>query len=247
MNFFKIFIFDFKNILKNPSLVLANTLLPIILILVMGTITKSRFGAGNVTSYEYYSLNMIIFSVALIAMTASNTFMEEKVKKGNTRIVYAPISKTVIYLSKLLSTYIFGTITYTILILGGQYIFRLNFGGKNIWYVVVLINVFAFLGCSLGILSCCLFHSEEKANAALQLPVALFIFFGGVFFAIHRMGKIVIFLSCISPVKWIAASAFQIIYDNDFHLFFPVVLALTAISFFCMFLCQIVFKPEAYI
>ena len=110
-----------------------------------------------------------------------------------------------------------------------------------------MVNVFALLGCSLGTLACCLFHSEEKANAALQLPVALFLFFGGVFFAVHRMGRIILFLSGISPVKWVATSAVEIIYDNDFHLFFPVIIILSAISLFCIFLCEIVFKPEEYV
>lgn len=247
MNFFRILKFDFINILKNPSLVVSNTLLPIIMILVMGTITKNRFGVGFASSYEYYGLNMIIFSAALIAMTASNTFMEEKVRKGNTRIVYAPISKFEIYFSKFLSSYLLGLISYTVILIGGQSFFHMNFGGQNIWRIIVLVNSFTMLGCSLGILSCCLFHSEEKANAALQFPIAIFIFFGGVFFAVHRMGGIIIFLSNISPVKWVATSAFRIIYDNDSSLFVPVVLVLMGISLFCIWLCEFAFKPEDYV
>lgn len=104
MSLLKLITFDLMNIVRNPVLVIANTAFPFVLILVMGFVTKNSFGAGGVSSYDYYGVNMMIFAAALIAMTASNTFMEEKVKKANIRIVYAPVSTTSIYLSKLLST-----------------------------------------------------------------------------------------------------------------------------------------------
>lgn len=94
-------------------------------------------------------MNMIIFSAALIAMTASNTFMEEKVKRGNIRLVYAPVSKTSIYLSKLLSTYIFSVILYSMNVWTAQTIFKLNFGGEDLPYILLLLHVF----CSLAAVS----------------------------------------------------------------------------------------------
>lgn len=106
MNFIRILKFDFMNILRTPALLLVNTVFPFILIATMGFVTKSNFGASSVSSYDYYGVNMTIFAVALIAMTAANTFMEEKVRKGNIRILYAPVSKMDIYLSKLISTYL---------------------------------------------------------------------------------------------------------------------------------------------
>lgn len=100
MNFIKIIKFDFMNIIKNPMLLIVNTIFPFILIGVMGLVTSGSFGAGNVSSFDYNGITMMIFVAFLIAMTASNTFMEEKVKRGNTRIIYAPVSKVKIYLSK---------------------------------------------------------------------------------------------------------------------------------------------------
>ncbi|MEG7336995.1 ABC transporter permease [Bacillus sp. 0102A] len=129
MSLLKLITFDFMNIVRNPVLVIANTAFPFVLILVMGFVTKNSFGAGGVSSYDYYGVNMMIFAATLIAMTASNTFMEEKVKKANLRIVYAPVSTTGIYLSKLLSTWIFSVIMYSVNVLIAQTIFHLNFGG----------------------------------------------------------------------------------------------------------------------
>lgn len=244
MNFIKIVKFDFMNIVRNPTLLFCNTLLPVVLIWVMGFATKNRFSADPVSSYDYYGINMVILSAALVAMTATNTFMEDTVKKGNVRIIFSPVSKSEIYLSKLLSTYLLSTITYTVVLLFGQYLFRINFGSHKINYIIVLINAFLFFGTCLGILSSCIFKTEEKANAAIQIPIAIFIFFGGVFFGIHRLGPIVNSISMISPVKWVSECAVKIIYDNEFSLFYPVIGGLYTISFIFIIICQFVFKPE---
>lgn len=105
MYFMKILRQDICNILHNPTLIFSNTILPLILIGVLGFVTKTSFGKEPVSSFDYYGINMIIFSVGMIAITTTNAFMEEQVKRGNFRIMYAPISKTEIYFSKILSSY----------------------------------------------------------------------------------------------------------------------------------------------
>lgn len=248
MKFIKIVTFDFMNIVRNPMLLIVNTLFPLILIGVMGFVMSSVFGGeGSMSFYDYYGIKMIILTALLIAMTASNTFMEEKVKMGNTRIIYAPVSKTSIYLSKLISTYILGTISYSILIFILQYLFHLNFGGKNILYIILLINLLSLFGCSLGTLFCCIFKSEEGANSTMQIPLLFFLFFGGVIFGTHRLGKFVAAVSNLSPIKWVNECAIRIMYDNDFSIYLPVLAFLLIASILCIILCQIIFKPEEYV
>lgn len=247
MNFIKIVKFDFMNILRNPTLVIFNTVFPLILIGVMGFVTKGGYGAGDVSSYDYYGVTMMIFTALFISMTASNTFMEEKVKSGNTRIVYAPVSKTEIYLSKLIATYILGTVSYSVLLLVGQYLFHINFGGKNLLSIILLINVFSFFGCCLGTLFCCIFKSEEAANSVMQILLYLFIFLGGLFFPVASLGKVVETISYLSPVKWVTECAFRIIYDNDFSIYIPTIAVVLFASIVCIIICQIIFKPGEYV
>ncbi|WP_406589288.1 ABC transporter permease [Bacillus atrophaeus] len=247
MNFIRILKFDFMNILRTPALLLVNTVFPFILIATMGFVTKSNFGTSSVSSYDYYGVNMTIFAVALIAMTAANTFMEEKVRKGNIRILYAPVSKMDIYLSKLISTYLFGTISYSFILFLAQTLFQLNFGGRNLPYVMLLINIFLLFGCCFGTMFCCICKNEEQANSIMQIPVAFFVFFGGVFFGIHRLGVTVNKISNLSPVKWVSECAFRIFYDNDFSIFLPVLSSLLLASIVCIIVSQIVFKPEEYV
>ncbi|MCY9037581.1 ABC transporter permease [Bacillus inaquosorum] len=219
----KLITFDFMNILRNPVLMIANTAFPFVLILVMGFVTKNSFGAGGVSSYDYYGVNMMIFAAALIAMTASNTFMEEKVKKANIRIVYAPVSTTSIYLSKLLSTFIFSVLMYSMNVLIAQKIFHLNFGGQHLPYFMLLLYVFLFFGCCFGTMFCCLFKNEEQANGIMQIPIAFFVF------------------------KWVTECSFRLIYDHDFSMLLPVLSGLSLASIICIAVSHVVFKPEGYV
>ncbi|GIP34923.1 ABC transporter permease [Paenibacillus sp. J2TS4] len=246
MNFIKIVKLDLINILKNPTLLISNTVLPLILIGVLGFATSGLFGAGDVSSYDYYGVTMMIFTALMIAMTVSNTFMEDKVKRGNARIVFAPVSKMEIYLSKVAATFIMGTLSYSALLLIGQYLFHMNFGGQNIGYIMLLISAFSLFGCCLGTMFCCIFKSEEGANAVLQVVVMLLVFFGGIFFPVANLGKFVETVSYLSPVKWMTESAFRIIYDHDFSLFLPVLALVLSGSFVCLLICQILYKPEEY-
>lgn len=247
MNFIKIVRFDFMNIVRNPTLLMFNTVFPIILIAVMGFVTKGNYNSGSVSSYDYYGVTMMIFTSLFIAMTASNTFMEAKVRKGNTRIVYAPVTKAEIYLSKLIATYVLGIISYSFLLFIGQYIFNINFGGKNILYIILLINIFSLFGCSLGTMFCCIFKSEEGANSVMQIFLLLFILLGGLFFSVDSFGNIVEKISYLSPVKWVTKCSFQIIYDNNFNLYLPTIAVVLLSSIVCIIICQITFKPEEYV
>ncbi len=247
MNFIKIVKFDFMNIIRNPMLLIVNTVLPLIMIGIMGFVTKNDYTASSVTSYDYYGVTMMIFTALMIAITATNTFMEETVKRGNSRIVYAPVSKTEIYLSKLISTYILASISYSVILIVGQFVFNINFGGKNILYIMLLINIISLFGCSVGTMFCCILKSEEGANSVINIPIMVFVFFGGIFFPVASLGKIVDTISYVSPVRWITECAFKVIYDNDFSIYLPTVIIGLVGSIICILICQITFKPEEYV
>lgn len=247
MRLLKILCQDLRNIIQNPTLIFSNTVLPIVLIGVMGLVTKGGFGTEFVSSFDYYAVNMLIFSVSMIPITATNAFMEERVKKGNFRIAYAPVSKQEIYFSKILSSYLLATVCYGGLVPFCQYVLGLNLGGVNFIYFILLLNVLGFCGCCFGIMFCCIFKEEEQANSIMQIPLFLCIILGGVIFQIHRFGNVLNKLSLVSPVKWVTACSYQIIYDNDTHLLFSVIIGLLILSLFFIGVCQILFKPEDYL
>lgn len=55
---------------------------------------------------------MMIYLIIGSLTITPNTFMEKKLRQGNVRIAYAPISKVTIYMSKIISSYLFMGIVF---------------------------------------------------------------------------------------------------------------------------------------
>lgn len=247
MNFIRIARLDFTNILRNPMLMIINTITPLLLVAGFGLVTQNEFGKGSISAYDYYGVTTMIFSAMMICLTVTNTFMEEKVKRGNLRVAYTPISKAGIYLTKLVATYIFGTIVFGAITIIEQYVFHINFGGRNILYILLLINVLVLFGCCLGTMFCSILKSEEMANTIMPLVVIVLVFFSGFFFPIGHFGKTVQEIAHLSPATWATECAFRIIYDNDFDIYPNTIAFLLIASVVCIIISQIAFKPEEYL
>lgn len=246
MNFLKVLKFDLINIIRNRMLLILSTVFPLVLFGVLGLVYHKNFG-NIVNSYDYYAVTTMVLSGMLAAMTTSNTFMEEKVKHGNFRIAYFPLSKASIYMSKLLSTFIFSSISYSFVILIEQYIFNRYLGGKNVIFFILLIIVLNFFGCSLGTMMCCLLKKEEKSNEIITVISMVFLSFGGIFFPVSRFRGILRTLANFTPLKWVTESAFRVIYSYDFTTYFYTMLGLLILSLICIVICQISYKPEDHV
>ena len=82
------------------------TAFPILLVVILGFLGKDRYGK-EVTSYDYYGITLMIYSIFMSGMTSANAFMEITIRKPNMRIIYAPGNSNVIYISKIVSSFIF--------------------------------------------------------------------------------------------------------------------------------------------
>lgn len=246
MNLLKIMKVDFLNTASNLSLVFINTLFPLALIGILGFISRSSYG-NAFTSYDYYGVTMLIFTVSYMGTITANTFMEKRIKKANVRLIYSPTHTSCIFLSKIFSSFIFGLITFTALMMVEQGVLNINLGGKNFIYVYIVVICFVFFMCCFGAFMCCVFKSEEAANK-IQSPILMILpILGGLFFPLKSLGRTVNEISCISPWKWVNESIIKIIYDKDLSFFVPVVSAFIAGSIVLIILCRITFKEEAYI
>jgi ABC-2 type transport system permease protein len=173
--------------------------------------------------------------------------MEERIKQGNMRIIYSPVRKREIYMSKILVTFLFAGSCHIIVIALLHFILGVNFGGWNSVWVVALMLLFEFFASSLGVMLCCIFKSENTANQILSIFINISAILGGLFFQLDGMGSAIAKLSFISPVKWIVNAIFRIIYDGDFSWFIPCALILIALSLISSQLCSRFFRTEDYI
>jgi ABC-2 type transport system permease protein len=247
MIIFKLIKQDFKNLLTTPVVVTSCVIFPWFLVGLFGFIFSSLYGGEGVTAYDYYGVTMMLYMILISITITPNTFMEKKLRKGNMRIAYAPVSKVTIYISKIISSYVFMESSFIINMGLMNYFKIVNFGGKNFIYVLLLFAAFLLFTVTLGGTVCVIIKEEELTNMILSAITNIFALLSGIFFSVDSLGKVIGKLANLSPLKWILDAAFKVIYDNDFHNYSAIVLALTILSIGCLVIMHYNYKPEDYI
>lgn len=239
---------DLRNLFTNPMWLFYNIGFALAMVLVLGFLTSGGYGDA-VTSYDYYGVTLMVFAALNSATIAANSFMEERIKNGNMRILYAPVPAFAIPLSKILASAVFGLVCHLFDALVLHFLVGVQYGSDLATMGgILLVTVCAeFFFAALGVLLCCGLKSESAANQLLSLVLALLSVLGGLFFPIEGYGKILYVASNLSPVKWLATSAFRMIYDGNFALLAPVCLLLTALTAEAIALSAKLFHGEDYL
>ena len=216
MNFFSLVKQDIKNIITNKTILLFCIVYPSFLILMFGFLFSDLYKSNVVTSYDYYGVTMIFYLSLQAATITPTVFMEERIKKANMRIAYAPVSRTQIYASKLITTFVFLELAFILqmCILNGIGI--VNYGGENFGIIILLISVLLAFSITLGGAICTIVKSEDLSNKIVGITINSLAIFSGVFFPIAKLGTFADNVSNTLPTKMILNTAFQVIYDNSF-------------------------------
>ena len=232
---------DLLNLFINPMWVFYSTLFPFLLIVVMGYLSRDLFGEA-VTSYDYYFVTFFVYCAANSATIAANSFMEEKLRAGNMRILYAPLDPHLLYRSKIIASWLFSSILHL-----GTAALCIPVFSLHVDNVTVLIGMLVSLelfSCIFGVLMCLLFHSEHLANQVITIVLPIFGVLGGVFFSLDRYGAAAAFLSRLSFMKWVITAAFQAVYDDITIHAVLVILVLLLGSAVLLRLCRKLFREE---
>lgn len=245
-NFCSIFKMDLANLVKNPVLVNANTLFPLLLILIMGYLTSGSY-ARPADAYNYYAVSFLIFGMLNGAMTASNGFMERDIKRPNLRIIYSPVGSFSIYFSKILSAALFNFICHLLVMAILCPLLHLNFGGRNAGYVLALMLPIEFAGSALGVFFCCIFKNEETTSSLLSTAISILGILGGTFFSLDGLGSVLRTLTRFSPVKWMNDAFFALVFDGNRSVVLPLFLGGIAASLLLTLGCKIFFRTEDYL
>ncbi|MHB8062237.1 MAG: ABC transporter permease [Ruminiclostridium sp.] len=232
---------DFINLVKNPMWIFYATLFPILLVVILGFLGKDNYGS-EVTSYDYYVITLMIYSILTSGMTSANAFMEERIKKPNMRIIYAPGSVKSIYLSKILASFTFSFIFHLLDMLLLCIVYRINISAVP--QIIILFGLTELFSVTLGIMFCCIFKTETMSNQILSIVINLMAIIGGLLFSLDGYGKAAHNISAISPAKWLVKAIFAMIYDHDFTAFMPTVVLLVITTIIMLYVCGKTFRKE---
>lgn len=160
---------DFKNLITNINIDVFCFIYPFILIGLFGFLFSNLYGSEGVTSYDYYGISMMVFLIISAATITPNTFMEQRIKSGNLRIAYSPVSRWEVYSSKILSSFLFMGITFSIDLIIFNALGIVNYGGKNFIYVLILFMALLLFATTLGGAVCVTLRSEELTNKIISI------------------------------------------------------------------------------
>lgn len=238
---------DILNLLKTPVILTVCTIYPWALVGLFGFILSSLYGGKGVSSYDYYGVTMMIYLIIASLTITPNTFMDKRLKQGNIRIAYAPVSKVSIYMSKIISSYIFMGVSFSINMALMNYLHIVNFGGSNFIYILLLFLILLLFAVCFGGAVCVILKSEELTNMILSNVASIFALLSGMFFPLDSLGKWISKISNLSPLKWILDLSFKVIYDNNFQNYIFTLLGLVLLSVISLIVMHLNYKPEDYI
>lgn len=233
---------DTRNLFTNKMWLFYSTLFPIALVLIMGYLSEESFGKA-MTSYDYYTISMMIYTVFSTATLSANSFMEEKIKAGNMRIIYCPIPSSFLYQSKIISTWIFGYVTHMVSFLLILVMVEHHLHDA-LWMIMLLFLVAELFASTIGVMMCCILKSESSANQIISSLLALVALLGGCFFSMERLGGLFAMASKVSPFYWIMNAIFLNIYDGTMVPSFLVLMAFGILSILCLMVCRKTFHVE---
>ncbi|WP_429949934.1 hypothetical protein IGJ55_001515 [Enterococcus sp. AZ170] len=237
---------DTINLFINPMWLFFGIGFPFLLTAVLGVLNEGVYG-NSITSYDYYGVTMLLYSTLYAATFSANSFLEERIRQPNLRIIYSPIKKFYIPLSKIIATFLFTTVFYTIA--GGilHIILGVNFGSAHLGKIWALFLAVDFFFSCVGVLMCCLFKSEGVANQIIGIVTTLFAILSGLFFPIASLGEQVVAVSKFSPITKVVDLIFSLIYDTATTGFFKTMCLLIGVSMLLILCCGGLFKGEDYL
>lgn len=233
---------DMKQLFTNVLWIFYNTLFPLLLVLIMGQLTGSQY-EHSTSAYAFYTISFLVYSACNAATIASNSFMEERIKQGNMRILYAPLTHDWLYRSKIIASTIFTFVCHLSVGVILVVIFDIPLG-SHIGLLLLLLFLSEAFACCLGVLFCLLFQSESMANQVLSIFINLSAVFGGIFFSIERFSGVFTALSNFSVMKWILQAAVYCIYDGNIQNVILCSCCLSCLILLILIVCKVIFREE---
>lgn len=240
-----LFCLGLKRRSKDFFILFYNIVFPIVIILLMGYLTSTSYGT-TFTSYHYYSIVIIPFSALMGITTVSYAAQEEKRLHTAYRYIIAPINKTAIIFSKLVSSAIVLSICNGVTLIITMFLFGFHF--RSYLPIVILLltcETISVTGIGLYLGLAC--KNIDALRNFMNIPIVIFGFLGGAFFPVFASNTALAFLIKLSPLTWINRGIISCIYDNQIWTIGITSCMLLLLGLIMTVLTIVFFKKEAFL
>lgn len=245
MNIVNMIKFQLKLICKTPIMFITYFIYTVLLTAIIGYLTQSNFG-GGVSSYEYYSIGMMIFIFTSSGLISSYNFLDDNIKQGNVRIMVTSIKKLGIYLSQIISGTIYSSVAIVVTMLTFNLLFGVNYNGNGI-LIYISFTTLCFMSNALGMFLCTTINHIGMINIVFNIMQIVLCVLGGAFFSLELLGEVPALISKISPVKWFMDGLLNSMYDNNNFILFIAIGINTILAMMLIGLTSKTFKLEKYL
>lgn len=245
MNMLNMIKFQVKLMCKTPIMFMMFFVYPVLLTAIIGYLTHDSY-SGGISSYEYYSIGMMIFIFTSSGLISSYNFLDDNTKSGNVRTMFTPIKSLGIYLSQIISGTIYSSVACAITMIIFSYLFGVNYNGNGILIYLSFV-ILSFMSNALGMFLCTTINNMGAVNMIFNIVQTVLCVLGGAFFSLEALGEIPAMISKISPVKWLMDGLLNSMYDNNNFILFVTIAINITLAIILIFLTSKTFKTENYL
>ncbi|TCP29014.1 ABC-2 type transport system permease protein [Scopulibacillus darangshiensis] len=171
---------------------------------------------------DYYAIAMTTMIALYSAISASNLFQSERVRRTADRLIASPVRKSEIFIGKVLGNIGVNLVCILLVVTISKLFFKANWGDHLGVVLLVLLTEIVF-AVSLGLGISYLTKTGAGPRVIVMLIIQVASFFGGAYFKIENPEGIMKFLTDLSPLTWINEAINNIIYANDLSAAIPAV------------------------
>lgn len=198
---------EVRTYFREKDAVVFTFLLPVILLLIFGTIFKGDVEGTNVDFRQYFAAGIIASGIMSTTFVSLGIGIAQERDDGTLKRLYGtPMPRAAYFIGKTTLALVLSVLeTVLLFVLGG-----LLFGLKppstpERWFTLVWVFVVGVAVCSLlGIAASSVPRSGRGAAAVLNLPYLVLQFISGVFFTFASLPSGIQQVGALFPLKWLS-------------------------------------------
>jgi ABC-2 type transport system permease protein len=203
------------------------------------------FAGHRPGAIDYYAINMLTLFAIVAMFIGALSIKEEKGRKTGARLICSPVKKYEILIGKIL-----GIFTTTILQSAVIFIFSVvvlrAYWGTHLGTILLILATGIFMAVSIGIgLAFAIKQDQLVMFGIMNILIPVFSTLGGSYFSIDGLGKAVIRVADLCPLRWINQAIMGVAFRNDFHLVAATITINLSLAVVFIVLSALFFKKEA--
>lgn len=209
---------ELRQLTRNSSLLIYTFALPVVMLLLFGTIFRGRIDGTSATYQQVYATGMIGMCVINGGLqNLAYAVAIERHTKALKRLRTTPMPAASYFLGKVASVLAATAAQVAVMLLVGVTVMGLKLpADAGRWFTFAWVLVLGATACSLlGIGMSSLIRSEQ-GSAIVWLPIMVLQFVSGVFIVFSSLPSAVQQIGALFPVKWLCQGMRSVFLPEDF-------------------------------